>query len=105
MGFLKTFCYASYLIAVSCNDGTTSVQTPVDTTETDTVNYALNEDSVKLQLANTTPPEGFYGVTLPCTNCKGIEHTVLFNRDLSYHLEEKVLGSDNTVTVTTGSWK
>lgn len=92
----------------ACTDNTvtdTAAATDSAEAETDTINYALNEDSVKLQLSSTTPPEGFYGVTLPCTNCKGIEHTVLFNRDLSYRLEEAVLGRETTVTKITGSWK
>lgn len=76
-----------------------------DTTETDTTNYALNDDSVKLTLANPKPPEGFYQVMLPCTNCKGIEHTVLFNPDLSFRLEEKVMGSNEVTTKTKGVWK
>jgi uncharacterized membrane protein len=106
MGFLKSLLLACCLCAAGCNDETTTtVQAPTDTTETDTINYALNEDSIKLQLANTTPPEGFYQVMLPCTNCKGIEHTVLFNPDLTYRIEEHVLGSDKTRRKTTGIWK
>src|SRR5215217_4259567 len=94
------------IFCVACNNNSTVVNTETtDTTESDTINYALNEDSVKLTLDNPKPPEGFYQVMLPCTNCKGIEHTVLFNPDLSYRLEEKVLGSDSTVTRTAGPWK
>lgn len=106
MGFLKCFSALVCVVAAGCNNGvTTATSSVTNTAETDTINYALNEDSIKLQLANTTPPEGFYGVTLPCTNCKGIEHTVLFNKDLSYQLEETVLGSRTTLKKTTGSWK
>jgi uncharacterized membrane protein/uncharacterized lipoprotein NlpE involved in copper resistance len=106
MGLLKSLLAVCCLCALGCNnETTTTVQAPTATTETDTINYALNEDSIKLQLANTTPPEGFYQVMLPCTNCKGIEHTVLFNPDLTFRLEEHVLGSDKTRTKTTGIWK
>jgi uncharacterized membrane protein len=106
MRFLKSLLLVCCLCALGCNnDATTTAAPPPDTTETDTVNYALNEDSINLQLTNTTPPEGFYQVTLPCTNCKGIEHTVLFNPDLTYQLEETVLGSANVRTKTTGVWK
>jgi uncharacterized membrane protein len=98
------FAVAICLLAACTNNAVNPTATATDTAETDTVNYALNEDSVKLMMNNATPPEGFYGVTLPCTNCKGIEHTVLFNRDLSYRLEEKVLGN-GTPTKTEGAWK
>jgi uncharacterized membrane protein len=104
----KQLLHVAICLLAACNNLAPSANTSTtapDTTETDTINYALSEDSVKLQLANTTPPEGFYGVTLPCTNCKGIEHTILFNRDLSYRLEEKVLGSETAAKETTGSWK
>jgi len=102
----KLLPFAVCLLA-ACNNNApaTTAATTTDTTETDTINYALNEDSVKMQMANTTPPEGFYAVTLPCSNCKGIEHTVLFNRDLSYRLEENVLGSESLTTKVTGAWK
>lgn len=96
----------AFCVLTACNNGApVTTTTTIDTTETDTIDYALNEDSIKLTLNNTTPPEGFYAVTLPCTNCKGIEHTVLFNRDLSYRLEEKVLESNNAITQTSGAWK
>jgi len=105
MSFLKSILAIGCLYITGCSDGTTTVQPPADTTETDSTNYALNEDSVKLTLDNPKPPEGFYQVMLPCTNCKGIEHTVLFNPDLSYRLEERVLGNDQTVNKTAGTWK
>lgn len=102
ISLLFAACFAACTDGAVTHNGSAAA---TDTTETDTINYALNEDSINLQLNNTTPPEGFYSVTLPCTNCKGIEHTVLFNRDLSYRLEENVLGNETNVTATTGSWK
>lgn len=104
MGFLKTGFALSCFVLAGCGDATTSTETGDTYTEKDTTNYALNTDSIKLQLNNTTPPEGVYQVMLPCTNCKGIEHTVLFNRDLSYRLEERIVGNE-TATKTKGSWK
>lgn len=103
--YKKMLPFAVCLLA-ACNGNAPVTNTATTATAgSDTINYALNTDSVKLMMNNTTPPEGFYGVTLPCTNCKGIEHTVLFNRDLSYRLEEKVLGSETAVTKIKGSWK
>ena len=96
--------FAACFSAACNNAAITSSATP-DRAESDTINYALNEDSVKLQLNNITSPEGFYQVMLPCTNCKGIEHTVLFNRDMSYRLEEKVAGSEAPPTRKEGAWK
>jgi uncharacterized membrane protein len=94
------------LVLASCTGPTANDAYPgPDTTDTDTTNYALNTDSVNLTLRNATPPEGFYQVMLPCTNCKGIEHTVLFRPDLSYQIEETVLGSKDAAKKTTGAWK
>ena len=105
MRFLKIGGFCCALLLAGCNDNALSIHTPTDTTERDTTNYALNTDSIKMTLNNTTPPEGVYQVMLPCTNCKGIEHTVLFNRDLSYRLEERVLDRADEVTKTIGAWK
>jgi uncharacterized membrane protein len=94
------------LVLASCSGPTANDAYPgPDTTDTDTTNYALNTDSVNLTLRNATPPEGFYQVMLPCTNCKGIEHTVLFRPDLSYQMEETVVGSGKPPAKTTGAWK
>jgi uncharacterized membrane protein len=98
--------WIAFLVLASCSGPTANDAYPgPDTTDTDTTNYALNTDSVNLTLRNATPPEGFYQVMLPCTNCKGIEHTVLFRPDLSYQIEETVVGSGKTATKTTGAWK
>jgi len=52
----------------------------------------------------TKSPIGFYGATLPCANCKGIEHTVFFNPDLTFRLEEARLGTKE-LTKTEGRWQ
>ncbi len=54
---------------------------------------------------NTKTPAGIYNVVLPCADCKGLEHTVLFNSNLSYRLEETKLGKRNNVTKTEGLWR
>jgi uncharacterized membrane protein len=43
---------------------------------------------------------------LPCTDCKGIEHTVLFNPDFTYQLEEARLDENGkNITHTSGTWR
>jgi uncharacterized membrane protein len=54
---------------------------------------------------NTGIPEGIYQVTLPCTDCKGIEHTVSFDPDLTYHLEEARMGKTTEITTNEGHWR
>lgn len=97
------FCSAALL---SCGETTSPLRNAGnDTTETDTVNYALDSDSVKMALKNIPPPQGFYQVMLPCTDCRGIEHTVLFRPDLSYRLEETDAGTGKKIRTITGNWK
>ena len=94
-----------YLL-LSCGESTSPLQNAGgDTTETDTTNYALDTDSLKMALKNTTPPQGFYQVMLPCADCRGIEHTVYFNPDLSYRLEESVAGTGKIIRTIRGNWK
>lgn len=103
--FTSSLIPIACIVLLSCGDRSSSFKETVDTTETDTTNYALNEDSVKMALNNTNVPEGFYQVLLPCADCKGIEHTILFNPDLSYQLQESVMGNEKSFTQLTGEWK
>jgi len=54
---------------------------------------------------NTKTPNGIYQVMLPCTDCKGIEHTVSFNPDLTYRMEENKWGKKSSVTKVEGLWR
>lgn len=94
------------ILLFSCGETSSPLQNAGnDTTETDTVNYALDSDSVKMSLKNIPPPQGFYQVMLPCTDCRGIEHTVHFRPDLSYRLEETEAGTGKKIRTVNGNWK
>lgn len=91
----------------ACNNN--SLNTPTastDTTATDTINYAADTDSLLLATNTVRPPEGIYQGVLPCNGCKGIEHTVLFNPDLTFKLQEKRLGKkEEPAFSAAGNWK
>ncbi len=105
MTMRKKMVLAALCLCAACNNAPVANAPGAATAETDTINYALNSDSVKLSLGTAKPPEGFYGVTLPCTDCKGIEQTVLFKPDLSYRLEELVTGTQTITDASSGAWK
>lgn len=98
-----SFCLA----LAACSDPSLNATTdPSDTARTDTINYALDTDSALMLVDNTTPPQGMYQVVLPCTDCKGIDHTILFNPDMSYRLEESPLDSKKEgIKSIRGNWK
>ena len=94
------------LLAACANDSSLNLPTPTDTLATDTINYATNIDSLQMVSNTVPPPEGIYQGVLPCTDCKGLEHTVLFNTDLTFKLQEVKLGKKvETPFTVTGSWK
>jgi uncharacterized membrane protein len=107
MNLLFKIVLPAALIFSACNNDslqTTTVDT--DSTFTDTINYATNTDS--LLMANNTmrPPDGIYQGILPCDGCKGLEHTVLFNKDLTFQLQEaKIDKKAAPAFLTTGTWK
>lgn len=91
---------------LACNNDSLNSTVEIDTTSTDTVNYAANTDSMLMNTNTMQPPEGIYQAMLPCTDCKGIEHTVLFKPDLTYRLQEIKLGKKGGAAFTVaGNWK
>ncbi len=105
--FFKYSLLLVYTVIYGCNnDSLNTTITETDSSFTDTINYAANPDSLLLATNTMRPPEGIYQGVLPCTGCKGIEHTVLFNRDLTYRLQETKLGKKGEAALTaTGTWK
>ena len=101
---LKKFLPFLFLIALAaCNNETSTTITGKDSNinkTNDTTTATLNT----LQ-KNTKLPLGFYQVMLPCTDCKAIEHTIFFNDDLSYQIEEKRWDKQNAISRTTGNWR
>ncbi len=105
--FFKYSLLLVYTVIYGCNnDNLNTTITETDSSFTDTINYAVNEDSLLLATNTMRPPEGIYQGVLPCDGCKGIEHTVLFNRDLTFRLQETKLGKkgENPFN-TSGTWK
>ncbi len=76
-----------FFFALSCNNGADSNSSNKESTSdsndnlTDTTTAALDTFQ-----QNTKRPQGIYQVMLPCVDCKGIEHTVAFNQDLTFRL-------------------
>ena len=94
------------VILGACNNDSLNTTVQTDTVISDTVNYAANNDSMLLNTNTMQPPEGIYQAMLPCPDCKGIEHTVLFEPDLTYRLQEIKLGKKGTNPFSVaGNWK
>ena len=98
------FLLGSGLLA-ACNGAPVSSTRDIDTLDTSTFSYSADTSS-RDTLPTFPKPEGFYQVKLPCADCKGIEHTVLFNPDFTYRLEEVRLEENSRDTIVfTGTWK
>ncbi len=91
-------------VLVACNNGTVSTTITKDSS---TVNTANDTTTVTLDTLqkNTKLPLGFYQVMLPCVDCKAIEHTIFFNEDLSYQIEEKRWDKEAIISRTNGNWR
>lgn len=106
-------CFFNYgLLLFSClllacnNDSLRTTDIQADSSFTDTINYAVNKDSLLLATNTIKPPEGIYQGVLPCDGCKGLEQTVYFNPDLTYRLQEVKLGKKGEVPfAVSGTWK
>jgi len=100
------FSFISGLLLACNNDSLNTTITETDSAVTDTINYATNPDSLLLTTNTIKPPEGIYQGVLPCNGCKGIEHTVHFKPDLTFHLQEAKLGKKGEPLFTvSGNWK
>jgi uncharacterized membrane protein len=92
---------ATGLSVLSCNDAALNNSEQDTTQKADSIQ--AHHDSTNVGVA-TRPPEGVFQATLPCNDCKGLQHTIAFHNDLSYQLEEMHMGK-NTTTQTRGHWK
>jgi uncharacterized membrane protein len=97
----------SFLLLMSCNNQAdapllTEDSAKPDGTELNDTAITLVDTSSAAAAVITKVPEGFYTATLPCDGCKGIAHTILFQRNKTYRMEDVSLGKTNQVTTTTG---
>ncbi|MFN2438783.1 MAG: copper resistance protein NlpE N-terminal domain-containing protein [Chitinophagaceae bacterium] len=92
------------ILLAACNNETTTTTTSKDSNTKSNLNDITTVTLDTLQ-KNTKLPLGFYQVMLPCADCKAIEHTVFFNDDLSYRIEEKRWDKQADISSTTGNWR
>jgi len=105
MIFLKKNLLFLFLVAsAACNNKNTTTTT---TKDSNTINTANDTTTVTLDTLqkSTKMPLGFYQVMLPCADCKAIEHTIFFNDDLSYQIEEKRWDKQDAISTTKGIWR
>ncbi len=102
--FKKYLPLLLFIALTACNSETSTTMTSKDS---NTSNKANDTTTVTLDTLqkNTKLPLGFYQVMLPCADCKAIEHTIFFNDDLSYQIEEKRWDKEDAVSRTTGNWR
>ena len=95
---MRYLCFIGLTLLISCNNEGTTVTPQQDSFKKD---GTILNDTTTVTLDTfqkpTKSPVGFYQTTLPCKDCKGIEHTVLFNPDLTYRLEEKSWGKNKQI--------
>jgi len=92
------------LFCLSCNNQAEAPALPNDTAQQD--GTLQNDTSAQLPGTSNQPegsPEGIYRAFLPCRDCRGIEHTVMFNRNQTYKLEEVHMGKSQHI-FDSGKW-
>ena len=101
---MKTLIILLSLFSLSCSQQAASPELPVDSVTQDgtQLNDTLKQQQPVESINNG--PYGFFRTVLPCKDCKGIEHTVLFNRNQTVRIEEVHLGK-NISSNTMGNWK
>jgi uncharacterized membrane protein len=72
-------------------------------TTTDTV--LIVKDSIINANVFDTIPLGFYQGMLPCSNCEGIQRTIMFSEDGHYKMEELSWGKGTSAKKTEGTWE
>jgi len=103
---MKGSFYLAILLFLSCNNdaGTNNtVSDPVTKGSSqmkDSLPFAQDSNS-QMKIKS---PEGIYQTTLPCTDCKGLQHTIAFYKDKTFRLEEEKWGGKNSLSKTTGNW-
>jgi uncharacterized membrane protein len=102
---MKSLLFIVPFFALSCNNGGDSITSNKKSINNSDDSFA-DTTTVTLDTfqQNTKRPQGIYQVMLPCTDCKGIEHTVSFNQDLTYRLEENKWGK-NEQSKAEGRWQ
>ncbi len=102
---MKNLFFLVPFFIFSCNNATDTITSSKESKSDSSSNFT-DTTTVTLDTfqQNTKTPQGIYQVMLPCTGCKGIEHTVSFNSDLTYRLEEEKWGV-NELKKTRGRWK
>ncbi|HEY0057879.1 MAG TPA: copper resistance protein NlpE N-terminal domain-containing protein [Flavisolibacter sp.] len=89
---------------IACNDPSTPAVAKDSTTSTGPGNDTTTMTLDTFQ-TSTKMPNGIYQAILPCSDCKGVEHTVSFNPDLTYRLEENKIGKKAGLVKTAGNWR
>jgi uncharacterized membrane protein len=102
--------YLSLLLVVlsfGCNN---QAEAPLLTEDSAKPDGTQQNDTLSLSAFDTTTlsnikiPQGFYSVQIPCKGCIDIEHTVLFQPDKTYILEETELVKTASTVRTTGAF-
>lgn len=71
-------------------------------TTTDTL--VIVKDSIINAKEFDTIPLGFYQGMLPCSNCEGVQRTIMFTDDGHFKMEELNWGTGNSAKKTEGTW-
>ena len=86
---------------ISGYQSTHSVTDKIVTTDT----LVIVKDSIINAKAYDVIPIGFYQGMLPCTNCEGIQRTIMFSNDDHFKMEELNWGKGIPAHKTEGAWE
>lgn len=103
MNYLLFFLFT--LFTFSCNSDVTITPKQNSAKQDGTVINGITTMTLDTFQKSTKTPAGIYQTMLPCADCKGIEHTVFFNPDLTFRMEENKWGKKNGFTKTEGLWR
>lgn len=104
---MKRFIYLFSLFGICCNNNPGVNGTGPDSISIESKKPSDSVPAIKdssYTTIQTRSPEGIYQATLPCSDCKGLQHTIAFYKDKTFRLEEEKWGGNNSLTKTTGNW-
>jgi uncharacterized membrane protein len=94
-----------FILCCACNNNAVTESTTTVRDTTGLINDSTPQQEVFTIAVADTTLFGFYQGLLPCTNCEGIQHTLLLKDSSKFILEEFTLGESTFPARKEGRWK
>lgn len=93
------------LVFFSCGEGLQKENTVLVQDTTKIQDTIIVKDSIlNSSLADSVPTGAFQGI-FPCTDCDGIQQTILFNNDKTFKEEQMIWSKNESPKMSTGNWQ